>query len=251
MNTMVDSPAGRISDLPGAGIVPISDGRFGTRDIRLASALCCLGFALKIDKQPVSVTIDGNTEKQFVTFWHDDISQNEALNTGENKISARDVELWWTSPAGKFSIDGYDDALTAIRHVFVERDKLIRFSKSLSAFRGHIDSFATKSLHTASTLAACGVKVLGYENNSRRWVFAKDATVIVELIDKGGKQERPTTNDLCIDWMLEGLRYRDWLAQLVKHPDNIPVIEMREGKKILQISSGMDEREQRKWISYL
>lgn len=248
------NPVSTIASIPGAGIVPISDGRFGTRDIRLASALCCLGFALTIDKQPVSVTIDGNTEKQFVTFWHDDISQNESLNTGANKISARDIELWWTSPAGKFSIDGYDDALTAIRHVFTERDKLISASKSDGKgilLLGNVDSIATKSLHAASALSACGIPRLGYERRSRRWAFGKGAEVVMELIAKGGKQERPTTNDLCIDWMLEALRYRDWLAQLVKHPDNIPVIEMREGKKILQISAGMNERDRRKWISYL
>lgn len=239
-----------LSSFPGTGIVPISDGRFGTRDIRLSSALCCLGFALKIDKQPVSVTIDGATERKIVTFWHDDNSPSL------DKISARDIELWWCSTPGKFSIDGYDDALSAIRRVFVERELMIAISKKnwkpVSLF-GNVDSIATKSLHTAAILTGCDITCSGYEKSSQRWAFGKGAEVVMELIAKGGKPSdlRPLTSDLCIDWMLEALRYRDWLFQLVKHPDNIPVIEMRDGQKILQISAGMDEREQRKWISYL
>ena len=104
----------------------------------------------------------------------------------------------------------------------------------------------------ASILAACEIKLKGYERKTRQWIFGKGAEVIANLIKKEGKpKERPLSNDLCIDWMLEALRYHDWLKQLVKDPENIPLIEMRDGGKILQISRDMDEREQRKWISYL
>jgi hypothetical protein len=33
------------------------------------------------------------------------------------------------------------------------------------------------------------------------------------------------------------LKYHDWLKQIVKDPDNIPMIEMRDGERVLQISS--------------
>lgn len=240
---------GTVGDFPGTGIVPVSDSRFGTNDIRLSSALCCLGFTLKLDSQPVAVTIDADRPNApIITFFHEDQSQIPGLVAG--KISARTVELWWSSP-GKYEIEGYDDALKAIHRVHVEREAMISISK---VNHGRIElngsQVATQSLHTASVISACEIKPIGYERTTRRWIFGKGAEVIADLI-KNFKTDRPNKGDLCIDWMLEALKYRDWLAKMVRDPDCIPLIEMREGKKILQISAGMDKREQDKWISYL
>ncbi len=242
-------PLGTVGDFPVAGIVPVSDSRFATNDIRLASALCCLGFALKLDAQPVAVTIDADRPNTpIITFFHEDQSTIQGLIAG--KISARTVELWWSAP-GKYEIEGYDDALKAMHRVHVAREAMIMASKDRSGAPAHQSGqVATSSLHTASIIAACEINPLGYEPTTRRWIFGKGAEVIADLI-KNFKTERPNKSDLCIDWMLEALRYRDWLAKMVRNPECIPLIEMRDGKKILQISAGMDKREQEKWISYL
>lgn len=229
-----------------SGHQPIADSRFATHDIRLSSALCALGFSLRTDAQPIGVTIDADKERRIVNFFHQD-------NTVLGDFSARDVDLWWNSPAGKYTIVGYDDALTAMRRVHVERAKMIHLAKHGPKYKTTADMIiATTSLHSASILAACEIKLIGYDPAGRQWIFAKGAEVISDLIRNGGKpKERPLENDLCVDWMLEALKYRDWLAKMIKDPECIPMIEMREGEKILQISSGMDEKEQKKWISYL
>lgn len=235
----------RIKDAP-SGQVPIQDSRFGTHDIRLSSALCALGFSLRVDAQPVTITIDADKEKRIVTFFHQS-------TTKLGDFEAHRVELWWNSEPGKFSIVGYDDALTAMRRVHVERANLIKFSKSPPKYQPSRNTvIATRSLHTASVLAACEIKLVGYSQNGSQWIFAKGAEVIMDLIKAGGRpKERPLSNDLCVDWMLEALKYRDFLAKLVRDPDCIPTIEMRDGERVLVISSGMDERQQREWISRL
>ena len=224
----------------------IGESRFGTHDIRLSSALCALGFALKIDAQPCTVTIDADKEKRIITFFHEG-------TTKLGDFTANHVDLWWNSPKGKFTIEGYDDALTAMKRVHVERGRMIDLSKRGPRYEpGRKVSVATSSLHTASCLAACEIECLGYDPTGKQWVFSQGAEIIWEQIKKGGKpKERPLANDLCIDWMLESLRYRDWLAKLVRDPDCIPVIEMRDGEKVLMISQGMPEREQREWVARL
>jgi hypothetical protein len=229
----------------GVGQNPIGEVRFATHDIRLSSALCALGFSLKLESQPVGVTIDADSECKIVTFFHED-------KTDLGNFTARAVQLWWNSPLGKYEIQGYDDALEAMRRVHRERARMIAIAKSPRSYQSRNGSVGTKSIHTASILAACEIKLAGYETSTRRWIFAKGAEVIADFIKAGGKpKERPMENDLCIDWMLEALRFRDWLAKLVRDPENIPLMSMRDGEKVLQISSAMDEREQRKWISYL
>lgn len=240
----MSDPLGTIADAP-LGNVPIRESRFSTHDIKLSSALCALGFALKLESQPIGVTIDADKERRIVTFFHEDKTQL-------GNFSARSVELWWYSPKCKYEIEGYDDALEAMRRVHKERAQLIAVAKNPLNVQSRNGSVATGSLHMAAILAACEIKLVGYERSTRRWLFAKGAEAIAEFVKRGGKPaSRPMKNDLCIDWMLEALRFRDWLAQLVRDPENIPLIEMRDGERILQISSGMDEREQRKWISHL
>ncbi len=229
-----------------AGLQPIGDSRFATRDIRLSSALCALGFSLRLDAQPIGVTIDADNERRIVNFFHQD-------KTSLGDFSARDVDLWWNSPSGKYTIVGYDDALTAMRRVHVERAKMIHLAKHGPKYKTITDMIvATTSLHSASILGACEIKLVGYDPSGRQWIFAKGAEVIADLIKNGGKPEgRPLSNDLCVDWMLEALKYRDWLAKMIKDPECIPVIEIRDGEKILTISSAMDEREQEKWVARL
>lgn len=229
-----------------SGQQPIGESRFGTHDIRLSSALCALGFALKIDAQPCTVTIDADKEQRIVTFFHDG-------TTKLGDFTANHVDLWWNSPAGKFSIEGYDDALEAMKQVHVSRGEMIHISKHGPKYSLSKEvTLATSSLHTASILDACEIKCLGYDPTGKQWIFAKGAELVWEQIKKGGKpSQRPLSNDLCIDWMIESLRYRDWLAKLLRDPECIPTIEMRDGEKILLISSAMPEREQREWVSRL
>lgn len=236
---------GTIADAP-SGRTPIGESRFGTNDIRLSSALCALGFFLKLDAQPLTVTIDADTEKRIVTFYHEDA-------TKLGNFTARDVDLWWNSPKGKYTIVGYDDALNAMRRVHLERWQMIELAKHAPGRTPTRQAVvASSSIHTASVLAACEIQCLGYDASSRQWIFAKGAEVIAALIKTGGKpKERPLSNDLCIDWMLESLRYHDWLKKLIDHPDNVPVVEMRNGERILMISKNMNELDASSWISRL
>jgi hypothetical protein len=45
--------------------------------------------------------------------------------------------------------------------------------------------------------------------------------------------------DPCVDWMLWALKYRGWLHRIVRQPDCIPVIEKRDGERVLRISTQM------------
>lgn len=241
----MSDPLGLVKDAP-SGQVPFVESRFATRNIQLSSALCALGFSLKIDAQPVSITIDGDTTRRIGTFFHEG-----ATKLGD--FLAIHVDLWWNSPPGKYTIVGYDDALTAMKRVHTERARMIDISKRGQKFHSNQNTaVATQSLHSASVLGACEIALLGYDPSNRQWVFASGAEIICDLIKAGGRpKDRPLTNDLCVDWMLEALRYRDWLAKLLRDPDCIPLIEMRDGERVLMVSSGMDKREQKKWISHL
>ncbi len=227
-----------------SGQQPIADSRFATHDIRLSSALCALGFSLRTDAQPVGRTINVETGKEVVVFYHQD-------KTTMGDFSARDVELWWNSPKGKYTIVGYDDALTAIQRVHAERARLLHL-----AFHGpkytatQTAIFATTSINEASIVVACDIKLIGYDPSGKQWIFGKGASLIAGLVEKGGRPEdRPLSNDLCIDWMLAALQYRNWLAKFIKDPDNIPMLELRDGERTLMISKGMKESEKEQWIN--
>ncbi len=244
-----------ISSLP-PGQQAIGGGSFKTQDIRLSSALCTLGFMLRVNEQPVDRTWQANQEREIVTFLHDSVNldlERRQTDLKLTKFAAADVELWWTSPRGKYSIDGYDDALNAIQGVFHNRAKMILASKDYKTpSRPMGQDLATGSLHAASIIVSCGHSLLGYERPTKRWIFGKKSVPVIELILKGGTPEgRPMENDLCVDWMLEALRYHDWLKKIVKDPNCIPMIEARDGEKILRISSHLPDSEKRKWFSYL
>lgn len=239
-------PLGTIADAP-SGSMPIGDSRFATHDIRLAAALCPLGFSLRLDAQPVGVTINADTQRTVVTFYHHDTNAIRSFTAG-------DVDLWWNSPTGKYSIAGYDDALTAMRRVGVERARMIDVAKRPEKYKPlRKVTVATTSLHTASILSACEIKLIGYDPSGRQWIFNKGAEIISDLIKKGGKpkEQRPLSNDLCIDWMIEWIRYRDWLAKLVKDPECIPMIEMRDGEHSALISRDMNEKDRNHMIARL
>jgi hypothetical protein len=238
-------PLGTVADAP-AGQQPVGDSRFETTDIRLSSALCALGFSLRTDSQPVLAKIDADTTRTTVKFFHQD-------STTLGDFNARHVDLWWNSPAGKYTIVGYDDALTAMRRVHIERAKMINLAKHGPKYRSTRNmAVATQSLHSASVLSACDIPLVGYDPSSRQWIFEKGAEIVCDLIKAGGRpKERPLTVDLCVDWMLEALKYRDWLAKLVRDPECIPMIRFQDGEKVLEISRDMPEKEQKKWTSYL
>lgn len=237
---MQNDTVGRAPD----GQVPILDSRFGTHNTALSSALCALGFHLRTDAQPVSITIDADTQKPVATFFHQD-------TTALGDFSARVVDLWWNSPKGKYTIEGYDDALTAMRRVHVERSKMLQIAKRSEKYVPTNKSvLATQSIHAASIMGACEIPLIGYDPATSQWIFGKGAEVILTIIKRGGKpkDKRPLSNDLCIDWMLESLRFRDWLMKLLRDPENIPVIEMRDGERVLQISRDMNPKDASRMI---
>jgi len=234
-----------IGDAP-SGVIPIGDNRFATGDISLSSALCPLGFFLKIKSQPVAVTIDADNNRRIVTFFHE---HSNEIRT----FTAPDVDTWWNGKPGQYTLPGYDDALTAMKRVGVERKRMIDLAKHGPKYKTSRNTVVgTSSLHSAAILAACEIKLIGYDPSGRQWIFAKGAEVISDLIKAGGKpKERPLSNDLCIDWMLEWLRYHDWLKQLVKDPENIPLMTIRDGERVLQISRDMPDKLRREWETYI
>jgi hypothetical protein len=246
---MQTDPIGTIAEAP-SGVVPelLGDSRFSTNDIRLSAALCALGFSLKIDSQPILVTLDADKDRKVIKFFHVGVAV-----IGNLKLEARFVDLWWNSPSGKYTIEGYDDALTAMRRVGVERARMIDVAKRPQKYNPTRSAVvATTSLHTASILAVCEIKLIGYDPSSRQWIFAKGAEVISDLIKKGGKPKgRPLANDLCIDWMLAWIWYRDELKKLVDDPENIPFVQMRDGERSALISRDMNEKDRNHMIARL
>src|SRR5581483_5593420 len=107
-------------------------------------------------------------------------------------------------------------------------------------------------------LRASGFALIGFEKaRPSHFVFPAKAVRVIELLDCAEQSDKTYSDrrddgmDLCVDWMLWALKYRDWLARMVSDPNCIPMIEMRDGEKVLRISSRMPEKLQREWISYL
>ena len=233
---------------------------FASRNIRLSSALCSFGFALRVNSEPATVIIDFETQRPVVTFWHEThLPDDSPIKKHLPTLTALHLGLWWEEPA-KYSVEGYDDALRAIRRVFEAREWLVGVIKGKfrAANAGTTDgriirgSVATESLHIASVIKACGFDLLNF--NKGMFIFGPKAAPITEWIATAEQKFGESMNDdstqstrfldsegidLCIDWMLAALKYRDWLHKIVRQQDCIPLIEKRDGERVLRISSAM------------
>ncbi|HEX3817542.1 MAG TPA: hypothetical protein VHW03_04570 [Chthoniobacterales bacterium] len=249
-------PDQTLSHAPAGTIIPVSDKRYPSANIRLSAALCAMGFAVKAEAEPCTVTIDVATRRRTVTFWHEpELPPDAPVARTLQKLKAIDVDGWWRMP-GKYSIEGYDDALTAMRRVQEMREwllGLIHGSRSLPNRAHGRGEVATPSLHIASAIKACGVPVIAYEKKTGLFVFPKAAVAIAELIGRDAGRETIAKHgaDLCLDWMLWALKYHDWLLRMVRNPDCIPLLQMAANDRTLQVSSAMDEREQNALIAEL
>jgi hypothetical protein len=265
----------KISDAAG-GIAAIGDARYPSSNIRLSSALWALGFGVKVEAQPCTVTIDAETQKRVFTFWHEPtlapdstVALTLAAQNPPVVLKAIDVDAWWRTP-GRYTITGYDDALAAIRRVHEVREWILQIrhgSRRLERPTGRGSrqgEVKTSDVHIASIIRSCGVPVVAYEKRDRRFIFPKEAIPIAELIvdaDRSLAGEDPAVkqrgtsarfgSDLCIDWMLAGLRLRDVLHGYILHPDNIPVLEFRDDDRVAMVSANLPEREQRELVSQL
>ncbi|HKP92328.1 MAG TPA: hypothetical protein VJS88_00400 [Chthoniobacterales bacterium] len=239
--------------------------RFPSTNIRLSAALCALGFSLRDDVQPVSVVINVEAQSPAITFWHryepepDSALANATYEEhGEHKplkIVAIDVLAWWNYP-GKYSIPGFDDAISAIRRVLEHREWLLALifgSRRITNQRFDRNSVVTDSLHTASILKACGFELLALEKvgtRSCRFVFPAKAVGIVEQVERYCSPRRDDGRDSCADWMLSGLRFFDLLARRVKESAKMPMIEMRDGERVAQFSSQMPRTMKREFLRH-
>ena len=261
-------------------IIPVNDSRYPSRNIRLSAALCALGFAVKHDAEPCTVTIDAITHKRVVTFWHDPVMPPDsaiALDLQKRKLEVKaiDIDAWWRTP-DRYTIAGYDDALNAMRSVLEAREwllGLVHGSQRLSNDRLRVSDARAKSepragqvktsdLHIASVIRAAGVPVVAYEKRDRRFIFPKAAIPIAELIAQESDErasvivnkQRDTVNqhgrDLCVDWMLWALKYRDWLHGFVRNPLCVPVLEFREDDRVAMMSANLPEKQQRELLSH-
>jgi hypothetical protein len=220
--------------------------------------LCCLGFPIRDDAEPVSVTIDVEAQTPVVIFWHspEPVPESPVLAVVPPlTLVAIDVEAWWRYP-GKFSIPGFDDALSAIRKVFEAREWLLSLiwqQRLIVNQRFSKNAVVTGSLHYASAIKASGFDLIAFEKGpgrgNDRFVFPAKAVKIVELIDAAERtpshlspltsHERPSDADPCVDWMLWALKYHDRLARMVKQAAAMPMIEMREGDHVMRLNAKM------------
>lgn len=191
--------------------------------------------------------IDSETKRYIVAFWHEMILPNEsAIHQQLPSLTANHLGLWWTDPK-RFSVEGYDDALHAMRRVFAIREWLIKVVKG--AVRVPHDarlvrnSVTTESLHVASIIKATTPEpgLLAFDRGT--FVFGKEAAHVAALLDHNStRAENQRTDDgadLCVDWMLVALKYRDWLHRIVRSKNCVPLIEKRDGERCLRISSQM------------
>jgi hypothetical protein len=231
-------------------------GPYPSRNIRLSSALWAMQFVPRVDAEPATLVIDFETKQPVVTFWHEhtlapDAPVAKTFAAIGKTLTATHVGMWWAEPE-KYSIEGYDDALHAIRRVHQSREFLIAVIKGeqgpLGNGRLQNDSVATESLHIAAIIRACGIQLAAFDR--RTFVFGKEAGPIAALIHEASEgasatgpaiAQRKTLDsfgrDLCIDWQLAGLVCRDRLAGFVRQAT--AQIEKRDGDRVLRISSQM------------
>jgi hypothetical protein len=213
-------------------------------------------FVPRVDCEPATLVIDFETKAPIVTFWHEHTLAPDApvaitFAAFGKTLTATHVGMWWTEP-DKYSIEGYDDALGAIRRVHETREWLIGVIKGkyrpIGDGRAQKNSVATQSLHIAAAIMACDIPLVGFSR--RTFIFGAKAAPIAALINEaseGASATGPATaqrktldsfgRDLCIDWMLAGLVCRDRLMGFVRQC--IAQIEKRDGDRVLRISSQM------------
>jgi hypothetical protein len=229
---------------------------YPSRNIRLSSALWAMQFYPRVDAEPATYVVDFETKKPVVTFWHEHTLPADApvavtFAKLDKILTATHVGVWWADP-GKYSIEGYDDALQAIRRVHEAREWLIGVIKGRFRVAGdgrrQKGSVATESLHVASSIMACDVPLEAFDR--RTFVFDSKAAPIAALIheaSEGASARGPALTqrksvdtfgrDLCIDWMLAALTCRDRLMEFVRAC--IPMIEKSDGDRVLRVSSQM------------
>lgn len=213
-------------------------------------------FFPRIESEPATVVVDFETKKPVVTFWHEHTLPPEApaaitFAKAGQMLTATHVGTWWTDP-DKYSIEGYDDALRAIRRVHEAREWLIGIIKGKFRVAGdgrrQKNSVTTESLHVAAVVMSCGIPLVAFDR--RTFVFGSKAGPIAALIEDASVGQSATGpaiaqrqsaetfgRDLCIDWMLAGLTCRDRLMQFVRSA--VPMIEKNDGDRVLRISSEM------------
>jgi hypothetical protein len=224
---------------------------YGSRNIALSSALWAMGFAPKINAQPTTVVVDFETKQPVVTFWHETHppADSQIARKLPNLIASH-IGEWWSGASrtggNQYSIDGYDDALHAMRRVREMREWLIKVVKG--AIRVPSDgrlqrATVTESLHIASVIKACGESLVAFDRGT--FVFSAKAGKIASLIDAAASKDpasnvRPLSSDgtdPCIDWMLAALHHGDALKRFVRAC--VPLIEKNDGDRCLRISSQM------------
>jgi hypothetical protein len=213
-------------------------------------------FVPRIDAEPATLVVDFETKQPVVTFWHQHTLPPDApvaisFAALNKMLTATHVGMWWAEPE-KFSIEGYDDALWAIKRVHETREWLIKMIKGKCGIAGdgrlQKGSVTTESLHIAAAIMACDIQLRAFDR--RTFIFGKEAGPIAALIHEASEgasaagpaiAQRKTVDsfgrDLCIDWMLAGLVCRDRLMGFVRQA--IAQIEKRDGDRVLRLSSQM------------
>lgn len=213
-------------------------------------------FLPRVEAEPATYVVDFETKKPVVTFWHEHTLPADApvavtFAAVDKILTATHVGVWWAEP-GKYSIEGYDDALQAIRRVHEAREWLIGVIKGRFRVAGdgrrQKGSVTTESLHIAAAIMACEIPLVAFDR--RTFVFASKAGPIAALIHEasaGASATGPALaqrksadtfgRDLCIDWMMAALTCRDRLMEFVRSA--IPMVEKTDGDRVLRVSSQM------------
>ena len=201
---------------------------------------------VRYTSEPATVLIDFDTQTRVVSFWHEtNLPDDSIIRKQLPALTAPMLGLWWTDPT-KYSVEGYDDALHAIRRVFEAREWLIKVAKGAARCPGDgrlQRSTVTESLHIASVIKASGEPLAAF--NRGTFVFSTKAARIAAQIELTENSKIPGRTldtegvDPCVDWMLAALKYRDWLGRLVRQKDCVPLIEKRDGERVLRIRADM------------
>jgi len=217
-------------------------------------------FVPRVGAEPATLVVDAETQKPVVTFWHEHDMPPEApvyktFAARKQQLRATDVGMWWDEP-GKYSIEGYDDALTAMRRVHECREWLIGVIKGKFRVAGdgraQKDSVTTDSLHVASCIMAAGCELAAFDR--RTFIFSRKAALIAALVEDAANDptdaQRKTAEkdgrDYCVDWMYVSLVCRDKLMGFVRQC--IAQIEQRDGDRVLRLSSQMPKTLRREFM---
>jgi hypothetical protein len=233
-------------------LYPVNDARWSTTNIKVAACVAACGFKLKLDRQPVSTDIIVDQNRESVAFFFEPIIDGEAAERMKvpKTLRAEFIQMWWDAPQ-KYAggVEGFETELPAMRLVLNERDWLVKVLHGQYAYEQRTgytgQRWSTTSLHMAALIKAQGVDFLEFKRSTQPgiFVFSSEAGDIAKAALAG--------TDHIMNWQVAAMQNRDELARLLRHPGNIPQIELRSGDRVARFSKSLPRNERDRLVSAL